>query len=967
MVAHVDADDAPTVLQATRVLSLRRDRIEVVGEARGSPSPAASRPSTPRTDASARRPWPAHALGSQARPKRGRTSKNARCTVVVMCTLQRRASELLSPKNERVHVSFGPKALAFQRAKRHAARRGFGPDLSPRVQVVTCGDDDRATETWGYLPGTVPSDARPLGVTRGRVSNRSRRERRAAQAQRALDAEDPKAFEALSATNPETAAQHVARALSSLPVDRASPLDGVAADLCARLRRSGRLPAARRLAGACAHRSTRLRLENALAAFALGEDDEAERAASADPRVAAVLAPLLDAARTVPAREAPPSPGAAPSPKQPEKKPRQPRDPRPPALRALQGVAAAAKAAVLGQIGPARAALRGLPAAAKQSTVLMGEMSAAIDLAKASGPSLGRAADRLIQSPVVRASAPAREALVHALAGTDVKAALAVAKRLGLPDEALRPLQIRALAGTGKVHGASTVQAALELAGAAGADIFDAPQRATACLYEGFACLQSDPKRAGRAFDRAIELGGDLLEALRGKLLLAMADIGEPCADCGGHHGSRPEHQGREVGAAADRFARAARRIPSGAPFAVVASLIAAEGWEREGDTKAATAAIDAARAASDGALRDDLDLREAHLLAPERPERASALLDALIASDPGHTRAWRMKIELARDAMDDTRADDLLVRAAIATADPELSAKARGLRIRRGELAPFGGLSPGTATAGALAAEAAALLSVPGERRELPPVALACRAALAPAGQLAFDAALVYVEASTGKGDDAARRLAQLFEVWWGSPKSLAKLAAFTWVLGLSKHLVPAARRLVSRGDAAPATAALFDAAIAAEDADVAEALLKIGAASWSRADIQDCRRQLGRLRDGSADFGSWGPRRPAQPGAVMDPDDAGRDLEAALAPEFRMWRPSDSEDKTDLDDLNVADATQAALELLGLSEGDIRGLTPARMVELLGQVERMSRGAYSPAKLEELRKVARRVARKA
>lgn len=67
------------------------------------------------------------------------------------------------------------------------------------------------------------------------------------------------------------------------------------------------------------------------------------------------------------------------------------------------------------------------------------------------------------------------------------------------------------------------------------------------------------------------------------------------------------------------------------------------------------------------------------------------------------------------------------------------------------------------------------------------------------------------------------------------------------------------------------------------------------------------------------------------------------------------------------DLDDLNVADATQAALELLGLSEADVRRLTPARMVELLGQVERMSRGAYSPAKLAELRRVARRVAGKA
>jgi hypothetical protein len=809
------------------------------------------------------------------------------------------------------------------------------------------------------------------------VSKRSRSERRAAQAQRALAAEDPKAFEALAATNPETAAQQLARALSSLPADRASPLDGVAADLCARLRRSGRLPAARRLAGACAHRSTRLRLESALAAFALGEDDEAERTASGDAEVAAVLAPLLDAARAsngcgnprdgaAAPEDDPPSLAGAPSPEQPDKRPRPSRDRRPSALRALHGVATAAKAVVLGHVGPARAALRGLPAAAKQGT-LVGEMSAAIDLANASGPSLGRAVDRLIQSPAVRASPPACEALIHALAGTDVKTALTAAKRLGVPGEALRPLQIRVLANTDKGHGASTVQAALDLAREAGADIFDAPQRSTGCLYEGFACLQSDPKRAGRAFDRAIELGGDLLEALRGKLLLAMADMGEPCPECGGYHDDGSEHPGREVGAAADRFARAARRIPSGAPFAVAASLIAAEGWEAEGDTKAATAAIDAAREASDGALRDDLDLREAHLAAPERPERASALLDALIGRDPGHTRAWRMKIELARDASDDARADDLLVRAAVATGDPELSAKARGVRIRRGELAPFEGLSPGTTTAGALAAEAAALRNMPGERRELPPVALACRAALAPAGQLAFDAALLSIEATAqeataGQGDDAARRLAMLFDAWWASPRSLAKLGAFAWGLGLGGHLVTAARNLVSRSNPGPAIAALFDVAIAADDADVAEAFLKIGAMSWSRADIRDRRGQLGRLRDGRS-----GPPRAADQEAALDPDRAHREFESALAPEFRMPRPRDSEDETDLDDLDIADAAQGVFELLGLSERDIQRLTPERMLELFKQVGRTTRGAYSPGKLEDLRKMARRVVGKA
>ena len=352
-----------------------------------------------------------------------------------------------------------------------------------------------------------PSGARPLGVTNRRVSNRSRRERRAAQAQRAIDAQDATAIEALSASNPETAAQHVARALSSLPAELPSRLDSVAADLCERLRRSGRLQAALRLARACAHRSTRLRLENALAAFALGEDEEAERAVASDRAVAAVLARLLDAARTVAPREASSVP-STPSPRSSDKKARQPRDPRPQALRALHDIAAAARAAVLGQIGPARAALRRIPVA-QRSSMRTKEMSAAIDLAVASGPALGRAVDLLVQSPSVSASAPAREAMVCALAGKDVKVALAAAKRMGLPNEALRPLQIRALAGTATAPAVRTAQAALELAAAAGADVYDPPHRATACLYEGFACLRSDPKRAGRAFDRAIELQSD--------------------------------------------------------------------------------------------------------------------------------------------------------------------------------------------------------------------------------------------------------------------------------------------------------------------------------------------------------------------------------------------------------------------------------------------------------------------------
>jgi hypothetical protein len=87
------------------------------------------------------------------RRRKGDKSKNARlCTVVVMYTLTRQGALLLGPLNKRLYVSFGPKELAFQWAKRQAARRGFTTDSKKTVQIVTDGDEDLATYTHRYFP-----------------------------------------------------------------------------------------------------------------------------------------------------------------------------------------------------------------------------------------------------------------------------------------------------------------------------------------------------------------------------------------------------------------------------------------------------------------------------------------------------------------------------------------------------------------------------------------------------------------------------------------------------------------------------------------------------------------------------------------------------------------------------------------------------------------------------------------------
>jgi len=87
------------------------------------------------------------------RRKPGDKSKNGKgCTVVVMYTLRRQGDLLLGPINKRLYVSFGPKELAFQWARREATKRGFGPESTRTMQIVTDGDEDLATYTQRYFP-----------------------------------------------------------------------------------------------------------------------------------------------------------------------------------------------------------------------------------------------------------------------------------------------------------------------------------------------------------------------------------------------------------------------------------------------------------------------------------------------------------------------------------------------------------------------------------------------------------------------------------------------------------------------------------------------------------------------------------------------------------------------------------------------------------------------------------------------
>jgi hypothetical protein len=630
------------------------------------------------------------------------------------------------------------------------------------------------------------------------------------------------------------------------------------------------------------------------------------------------------------------------------------------------------------------------------AVVLADEMSAALDLA---GTRLQNAASQLAASPALHERPEVARAAARAIARSDVPLALAAGQKLGLSIGDLASIGVRRQAQATGAQGVSPVQAALQIAGSAGADAFPVEHRAAACLYEGFGSLGTDTLRAARAFDRAVGLGADLLEVLRGKLLLTLSDPTETCPDCGRSHGpSDHDHPSLTDGAsAADRFARAARHVPGAEPFAAAASILAAEAWNAEDETKNAVASIEAGRAAAKGsaAMRAELDLLEANAIRNDRPERTIELLDGLLKDDPTHLRAWRAKVELAMDRDDEKGADDLLIQAAAATGDRELGAMARTLRIRRGEIAPFAAFTPGAVTAGALAAEALTLFSARKAIAPLPPIAEACRAALAPPAQLAFDAALLAFAADADDKQALKLCLARIFGAWWGAPPMLAKLAAITWILGLQGELVPTVRPLAGGKDAGPALGALFDAAVAAEDTQVANEVLRLGAAHWKRTEVQDRRRALDRLSTrprhlGDLDAAAQRRRSAAKASGVLDPEEARIEFDKALAPEIRpgmIWQQDadDLDDDGDLDDLDDGDidpwdeaalpgaerggdavfpkALWGFLGALGLSPAMLKRLSAPQLQAIQSLIADMASRPFTPARLEQVQREVEKV----
>ena len=738
------------------------------------------------------------------------------------------------------------------------------------------------------------------------VSKRSRSDRRAHQGERAVVIGDVEALRALAEKGTSAAVPAFVRALGTPPADpaQAAELDALALRLAKQLRRAGEPAHALDLAAAGRRRTPAWCMEEALAAFASGRDEVAADVASADEAVAHALGPLLQAAHGEVATASSAASG----------------------LRTLHAAARAVGHIVRGEPDQAKAVVRRIPVADRGSA-LVNEISAAADL-------------------LVPARALAALALLHAAPGVTADARRAMTSEAILDADALDHLP-RALGGD-PVLGRRILRARLDQAKSPGAvaeiirrvgpEAFDAPDRGSAALYHGFSLLRTDPPTASRSFDRAVQLGADLLEALRGKMLATLG-AAMTCPK----FARDAERAMRDAASAADRLAHALARVPLGGPLAAAAGEMAAERWIDARDGRHALAAIARARPLAGGKLLDELALKEADSIAFESMSEAVRLVDTLLARSPGYVKAWKLKSEFALARGEITRAEAILVEAAAATKDPELLETAREIQGRRGELVAFSGLVPGAVSAGALARELARATT---SENDAYPLAAAHRKELGPAARLAFDGAAIAIAEHFGTRDMAEKRLAELVPIWQRAPGDVACLVGAALHAGLA-DAIPRATIGIDK-DAAAMRAIIEVLAIAGERRLVKVMLPKI-ATSLTRHEISLFKAVV------------EGKKRVTFPG-VPSPDEAVSELDRALAPEFsianaerlvaEMRRPSGPRGPRD----DADDALAGVFDQLGLPSEALLSLSKEALRRLEKRIFEIMSGPQTPAAMMEL-----------
>ncbi|MEO7330374.1 MAG: hypothetical protein ABI193_17495, partial [Minicystis sp.] len=749
------------------------------------------------------------------------------------------------------------------------------------------------------------------------MSKRSRKERRVGQLERAVSAADPEALKTLVDKSPEGAASHLARAMAQLPTDpaKAAPIEASALALAKELRRTGKVEPALALAAAGQRRSAGFRMEEALAAFALGRDEIAAAIGEVDANVRLVLGPLLLAVKgelvaASRGRKSASTPASTP------------------ALAALHAAARAVALGLQGQSAKSRAALKTIDAGLADK-VLAGDIGRALDL---DAPRNKRRASviALLGSPQLQQLSMLKRTIVWE-AGEAVADLIPHYPELSFESDTSavkRRLHDRLLAATSP---------GMTIAAMRGAkvELFAEPEQGHAALYLGFGLLSLAPAEALRLFDRAIQLGGDLLEALRGKVIATQMTVSGPPGFSPG------DARLRDAASAAERLAKALSREPRARALIAAAEAMAADAHFGTGNGRASLAAIARARPLAIGALLADLDLREAQATALTDSKGALEMLDRLVAANPENLEAWEGKIALTEATLGPEAYDRVVLEAAAATRNPPMVALAREIQRRREKLAPFAGMTPGALTAGAVARELYGAFENSGAGHPMANLA-PFRAALSPDGQLAVDIASLALFDRFGIEGDAAKRLREVFLTWKSSPKDAARVAGMAHLFNLCDEIAAATSVI----DDPRTLRAVADMMISAGHGDIAEKLLPRLAADMSRSDLKAFRIFVSSAKRGEVAF----PRAPSC-------DELFEEINRRLAPELDLDELLDDDpDDDDLDDDDPDDEAYGSPVDFRGSFGDASGPGPLQALQALGGLPEAPRRLLFGMLLESL-----------
>ncbi|MEI7892933.1 MAG: hypothetical protein WCI05_07570 [Myxococcales bacterium] len=546
------------------------------------------------------------------------------------------------------------------------------------------------------------------------MGKKRQRDRRLAQVVRA--AGDPAALRALEEKSPETVATSLLRMLADTHLDdeARARVDSTAYATAKKLRKAGQFELALKLTAATKQRTPQLRREEALASLALGDDAHVAALIKGDPALTALFAPFLAALEGKPTpRKAPGLAGTA---------------------QAVLYLARAVAAVNKGQGAPAHKAIQSVPPklAAQIGTEAI-DAAVKFELSKRELPA--ELAD--VIADAVRSSRSASDAfakLLGAKASAAVRSGLGA--MLGLDPTAVALAQRYANMQTGEL---SLGQRVAEF----GIQGFPEEQRGQAALAAGFFLLRRSPIEALSWFDRAVGLGADLGDALRGKLLAAS------------HLGQDSEMYSRVGYTTGVHLANHLARTPAGAPLAFFAWLVASQcaiEAPQELDAIAKARHVAESFGGITPPFDSDLDSREATVLQHTDRARAKQLIEGVLQRDPRRADAWGVKAAIARAEGDQNAAEEAIREGARLTQSPALVHAAS--RMQRGPLT----LKPGTAKAGELAAEFLlrfkdGLLPWKTGQQLLPDDFEACRAALGDA-KLAFDAAVLSILTLDGDPD---------------------------------------------------------------------------------------------------------------------------------------------------------------------------------------------------------------------